>query len=366
MIVRREASNSPHEEDNNSSSSDEQSATYQYTTAVRILEQVQSDYSMAKNQLDSMSNLFSKKEAATREQIQRLIPALKENSSTVRNRKIVSDKAKEIASGSVARTITSLQAFCFGNFEVHLNWRKCEGWHSLKAKTLLKFLVSNRSRPVPKDVLIEMLWPDCDPEAGSNNLKSAVYALRQMFSGSTSRHKTYSPIVVYSDGNYFIDPELNLWVDVDEFEQCWLAGRRLDKTNEMEQAVKQFQLADELYRGDYLEDELYTEWTLLRREALKDTYLAILAKLINASFKSGDYENCIVYSQKILAKDSCHEEAYQWLIRCHSRLGQRHRAKQWFNLCVATLKKELNTAPNRKTATLYHQLVNEEPSSANL
>ena len=71
-------------------------------------------------------------------------------------------------------------------------------------------------------------------------------------------------------------------------------------------------------------------------------------------------DEALVRAQKILDKDSCHEEAYRRLIRCYVRLGQRHRAQQWYNLCVATLKRELDSMPDRETISLYHQLLNQE------
>jgi len=154
-----------------------------------------------------------------------------------------------------------------------------------------------------------------------------------------------------------IAPNLELWIDVDEFEQRWLIGRRLEKEGKIDAATKQFRAAEELYRGDYLEDEPYAEWTLIQREALKDTYLAIQGKLANTSFEAADYENCIIHCQKILMNDMCHEEAYRWLIRCYSHLGQRHRAKQWYDICVTTLKRELDTVPDHETIALYHQLL---------
>jgi DNA-binding SARP family transcriptional activator len=154
-----------------------------------------------------------------------------------------------------------------------------------------------------------------------------------------------------------LSPKLGLWVDIDDFEEMWTAGQWLEKQGDIEGAANKYQLAVELYRGDYFEDELYAEWTLLRREALKDIYLAILGKLAGISFRGDDYEKCMEYSQKILVKDPCHEEAYRWLIRCHVRFGQRYRAQQWYNLCVATLKKELDSVPDRQTISLYQQLL---------
>jgi DNA-binding SARP family transcriptional activator len=329
--------------------------------AIRILEQVQGDYSQAKNQLDLLCHQFTEKETSTNRHLRHLIPAFAETSSLLEKHQASNPEDRGIAAKKTARQINSLRAYCLGNFEVQFNWKKYDRWHSLKAKSMLRYLVAHKNRPVPRDVLIETLWPECDPESGSNNLKSTVYSLRQMFTKGENDKLVDSPIIIFAEGNYFIDPNIVLWVDLDEFEFNWLTGRRLEKANETEESVRHFQLAEELYRGDYMEDEPYAEWTLLRREALKDTYLAILLKLINSSFKAEDYENCIVYSQKILNKDSCNEEAYQWLMRCYSRLGQRHRAQQWYNLCAITLKKELDSTPNRKTTALYKRLANREP-----
>src|SRR6185369_7923057 len=36
-------------------------------------------------------------------------------------------------------------------------------WQSKKARDLLKMLVARRGRPVPRETLIEALWPDQDP-----------------------------------------------------------------------------------------------------------------------------------------------------------------------------------------------------------
>jgi two-component SAPR family response regulator len=329
--------------------------------AIRILEQVQGDYSQAKSQLDLLCHQFTEKETATNYHLRHIIPAFAETSSLLEKHNVANPVDRGMAIKKTSRNINSLRAYCLGNFEVQFNWKRYDRWHSLKAKSLLRYLVAQKNKPVPKEVLIETLWPECDPESGSNNLKSTVYALRQMFTKGETDKLVDSPIIVFSEGRYSIDPNVMLWVDLDEFEFNWLTGRRLEKANEMEESTRHYRLAEELYRGDYLEDEPYAEWTLLRREALKDTYLAILIKLINSSFKAEDYENCIVYSQKILNKDSCNEEAYQWLIRCYSRLGQRQRAQRWYNLCVVTLKKELDSTPNRQTTALYKRLGNEEP-----
>jgi two-component SAPR family response regulator len=330
---------------------------------VHILQQVQVDYSHARKQLEHVHHAFGERQRAAGEQLRYLLDTVTRVPTRIDD-KNTENKGEYGASESlVSPQMVFLRAYCFGNFEVYLNGKRLDTWSSLKAKSLLKFLISRRGKPVARDVLVETLWPNCKPEVGCNNLKSAVCALRQVLRRGelNDDNKSRCPFVQFSEARYMLSSKLEFWVDVDDFERMWTVGQRLEKQRNIEGAAKQYQLADELYRGDYLEDELYAEWTLLRREALKDTYLAILGKLANISFKANNYENCIRYSQKILSKDSCHEEAYRWLIRCYIRLGQRHRAQQWYALCVATLKRELDSIPDHETISLYHQLLHQDP-----
>jgi DNA-binding SARP family transcriptional activator len=126
--------------------------------------------------------------------------------------------------------------------------------------------------PIIRDMLMETLWPECDPRAAGNNLKAAMHGLRRTLSHLFYERKNF-PYILFLQGSYLTNPEIELWVDVEEFEQHWVLGRRLEKEGELSKAMREFELAEALYRGDYLEDEPYEDWTLRRREALKDTYL---------------------------------------------------------------------------------------------
>lgn len=327
----------------------------QWQAATYILQLMQQDYCQAKKQLEEIHRSFGERESWTSERLRNLLREGDESHWSVNEGNAASGERDLVRAGREPAAITSIRAYCLGSFDIYINWTKIDGWHSLKAKSLLKYLVTRKGKPVNRDVLVETLWPNCDPEVGRHNLKAAVYSLRQSLFPKGHNPRTPSPIT-YSEGQYSINPGAETWVDVDEFEQHWLAGRGMEKKGKSQEAATEYRLAEELYRGDYFEDDPYTEWTLLPRESLRDIYLAILGKLEYAAFEAADYESCIVYSQKILRQDICHEEAYRWLIRCYSRLGQAHRAHQWYGICVSTLKKELDTTPDKKTVDLYHSL----------
>jgi len=59
----------------------QESSNNPWLAAIRILEQVQGDYSQAKSQLDLLCQQFTEKETATNRHLRYLIPAFTENSS---------------------------------------------------------------------------------------------------------------------------------------------------------------------------------------------------------------------------------------------------------------------------------------------
>ena len=164
----------------------------------------------------------------------------------------------------------------------------------------------------------------------------------------------------FIEGHYLINPNMTLLVDDEEFEKQWLNGQRHESEGNFPGAIAAYLAAESYYKGDYLEEDLYEDWTLMRREALKDTYLNILIKLATYSAQAADYENCIGFCRKILAKDPCCEEGYRHLMRCYSRLGQRNRAIQWYKVCDKTVTTELGIKPEPLTISLHQRLINDE------
>src|SRR6476646_8895959 len=48
-----------------------------------------------------------------------------------------------------------------------------------KNAMLLAYLAYYRHQQHPREVLLELLWPDCDPEAGKKRLRTALWSLRR-------------------------------------------------------------------------------------------------------------------------------------------------------------------------------------------
>jgi DNA-binding SARP family transcriptional activator len=244
---------------------------------------------------------------------------------------------------------------CFGRFEVERDGKPVENWRRGKARTLLKFLVTQR-HPVPRDVLIELLWPQYDVEPARNSLRVTLHALRQALGSFSQGRGSEREYVDFVDGSFLLNSDCRSWIDVEEFETHFEAAVRLERQQCFVEAVRAYEQAEAIYRDDYLVEDLYEDWALARRERLKDQYLLLVTKLADYSLQHGDAFGCIVRCHKILQKDACREDAYFRLMRCYVDLGQRSQALHWYDICARTLRKELDISPSDTTNCLYAQI----------
>jgi len=338
--------------------------------ALELMKLIQVDYRRAEQELRNMSlHLAQRQEWASKtlgmpldalRQITTLPGAKTDGDPGPVPQDSTHNRDSAISKFTAKPPVPTLGVFCLGRFCVRVDFKEIVDWRSSKAKSLLKFLVSRQGHSVSRDILMEAFWPGFEPAMANNNLKMAVSALRKTLNQYRGQGGAFEWIL-FQDGNYMINPAVVFWADIERFEDLCNIGRSLEKDSRVDEAITQYESAEALYQGDYLADDIYDDWTSLKREALKDKYLTILTKLADHSLQKLDLEGCIVYCERILNQDYCREDVYRHLMCCHSRLGQRNRAIDWYHLCQKTIKKELDVDPEHKTVALYHKLLSDQP-----
>jgi len=250
----------------------------------------------------------------------------------------------------------------FSSFRVERDGRPVNGGLSGKARQLLKILAAHRRRPVPRDALIEMLRPDADPRAGAISLKVVAHRLRTALDPDRRLGEANAWISA-EHGTYRLNPNAPIWVDAEVFRQRYDRGRQLEARGELQEARREFMRAEELYAGDYLEEDIYDDWTVLLREELHDIYLDLLQRLALLSLKSEAYHDVIRCCHKIVLSDPCREDAYRLLMQSHAALNQVARAGAWYAVCRATLAREVAAEPARETVETFEQLFRQAPAA---
>jgi len=337
-----------------------------HSNSSNLIKQIQSDYEKTRQQLDDISRTLAKKEQI----ISRYLNYETMISSGFSD--LCLDKYKPsnalnkigcvILGGPQLLQENSnplhLEIRCLGRFEVKTENGQVERWQSVKAKNALQYLLIKPREPVLKDSIVEALWPECSSQAANNNLKAAIHVLRQILNSLFSDESISYLLCV--QGSYYVNPDIDIWIDVEEFEKHFDRARKLDKDGRTSESIYEYEKAEALYQGDYLEDEPYAEWTLLRRESLKDKYLLVLDRLSEQAMYDGDYQSCMLYCQKILDKDQYREDIYRKLIHCFIKMGQKNRALRWLQICRHTIESDLGSTLDKETSVLFKLLANTE------
>lgn len=251
----------------------------------------------------------------------------------------------------------TLTVYCLGAFQVYQDDQPVKEWPSNKGQAIFKYLIMHRARPISKEVLMELFWPEAAPDAARNNLNVAIYGLRRALRTGRANFSH----VVFQNDCYLLNPELQIWVDVEEFTQHLTIGQRLEQAGDQAQAVQEYRAAEALYLGEFLAEDRYEDWPLPQRQRLQDDYIRLLDRLSQYYLEQQDYELCSVICNKLLAIDACQEEAHRRLMRCYSHQGHLHLALRQYHLCVEVLARELDVRPSAPTAELHTQIRRGKP-----
>jgi DNA-binding SARP family transcriptional activator len=255
---------------------------------------------------------------------------------------------------------TSLAVRCLGGFDIRLDGAPVDLGTSRNGRAIFKYLVACAvGRGASKELLAELFWPDTPLEQALPSLQSAVYQLRRASAGSVPALAA-TPLVVFADNRYSVNPAFAVDSDADVFRERLLEGRAREARADRDGACAAYEAALAAYGGELLPEERYAEWATAPRGALAADHLDLLARLARLHLERGDNPAGGHYARLLLQIDPTREDAYRDLMRCTSRLGQRGAALRTYQRCAAALARELELEPDPETAALYHRLMRGE------
>jgi DNA-binding SARP family transcriptional activator len=246
----------------------------------------------------------------------------------------------------------NLEAYYFGTFRVLVNGVPLIAWQCRKWKSLLAFLLLHHRRPACRDLLMERFWPGVPSECARNSLNVAVHGIRHELHILDPAHD----FILFRDECYCLNPAVALWLDVEQFQTHWQRGRICERNRNMHEAARELTQALDLYRGDFMEEDLYDDWPSLERENLRETYLQVLDRLSEHYLQDGKPTLAAEMCERILEKDNCREDVHRRLMLSYALLGHRDRALRHFRKCCDILRSELDVAPTAATTRLVEEI----------
>jgi DNA-binding SARP family transcriptional activator len=256
----------------------------------------------------------------------------------------------------------SLKVYLFGKFRVFQGEQEIydKRWKSKKAQMIFKYLLYHRQKGyLKKDVLMELLWPEDDPVKTAKRYHVALASLRKTLEPDITRG-TPSAYILRTGDAYRIYIGDEGYVDIDNFKKELKLAK---KTKDPEESIDHLLKAESIYRGNFLEEDLYVQWCDEGRERFKDQYLQLLEEIIKYYHVKKNYKKCIGYVKKYLSMDKYTEEIYQLLMTYYSQTGNKAMVKRTFEKCKDHIEKELDCPLSKETEKRYHELTSDSGST---
>ncbi|MBX3120206.1 MAG: hypothetical protein KF784_14165 [Fimbriimonadaceae bacterium] len=234
----------------------------------------------------------------------------------------------------------------FGGLRVIHGDRVISRFQTQKTGALLAYLAMHLDRPIAREVIAELLWPDGDPIAIRNRLNQAVSSLRRQLHPPGVAQGS---ILVADHHTVSLNAAI-VTVDVIEFMDCVKSAK--EETDEGQKLAHLIKAAS-LYKGDLL-DGYYEEWAFGERLRLNDLYANILNGLVRLFAANGDIDNAIEAGSKLLLVDPTEEKYHNHLIRLYIAAGRPKAAIAQYEELVRSLA-TLDLTPTETAVTLRQE-----------
>ena len=221
-----------------------------------------------------------------------------------------------------------------------------------KARSLLKLLALQRNHQLVRDRATDILWPALAPDSAAAQLYKAIHHIRKAFSDVVGGESA-GRLVEMSNEMVRLDGPVE--TDVQRFEE---AGRKSLETRQLHD----LEYAASLYTGDLLPMDLYSEWSALTREHLRQLYLDVLLALGGCYQSTGRLAHAAETYRLALQKDPLLETTHRSLMRVFALQGQTKRAVRQYERCRKILREELDAEPEPATEQLHEAILNKRIS----
>jgi DNA-binding SARP family transcriptional activator/tetratricopeptide (TPR) repeat protein len=256
--------------------------------------------------------------------------------------------------GALNPSIATLTIYMLGRFAVYRGETPIEdpAWQRQKAKKLFKLLSLSPQHQLLKDRALELLWPDKTPEAATNNLHRTLFILRRVLEPGIE-HAAQSPYIQFKDEILTLNPATIAWIDAEAFERLIQLG------HQQHHNLDHYRAALELYKGEFLPEDLYEVWAEDRRSALQKSYVDLLKQVAAIYVERAAYQEAINSLCALLRVEPTDEGVQRELMRLYVQTGERHKALRLYQHSRRALHEELGVEPSARTTALYEAILRE-------
>ncbi len=255
--------------------------------------------------------------------------------------------AASIEAAEVEVTERSAMALrCFGRFEIRIDGSAPDLTRVRpRARALLRLLALHAGRPVHRELIIDALWRDLDPDAGTHNLHVSISSLRRALEPGTARGA--SRLLLRDGERYVLRLPPGATCDLRSFDGALSAADLARAAGRVADAVSSLAEALDLYTGDVLPEDGPEEWVLGHREHYRSRAAEAAAAVAELHLSRHDPGNAAAAALQSIDIDPCRDASWRLLVSSYQAAGDlaaAERARRSYADVLASLGVVTETA----------------------
>lgn len=207
---------------------------------------------------------------------------------------------------------TDVRITTMGRFDVTIGGEPVptSAWGSRLARQLLKRLVAARGRPVTRDELFELLWPDeFDRSKLGPRLSVQLSAVRRVL------------------GTGVVADRETVRLDLDEIETDLEAFFAANDDAAIVGA----------YGGEFLPENRFDDWTAAMRDETRARFVTAARTLVRRHLEGGSYRMAARTARRLIEVDRYDEAAHRALVRALAAMGETGEAERAYDAWAAAM-----------------------------
>lgn len=228
-----------------------------------------------------------------------------------------------------------IKIYMFGGFEIQTSKGILQegSFRSPQVCVLISFLLMNRRRMLSIYEISNALWPGQVLDNPYNQIKNVVFRARKALEGVCEK-----PLIEDGGGTYFINREVDVWVDTEEFERLCRKASREDIPTE--QRLSLYDQAFLLYRGSmlpFMEPEL---WLLTTINYYQILYTQMTNEYVKLLSKTGEFTRAFAVASETLNIEPSNYEIYSILLESLIENNHEELARKYYQQIYVHLSKK--------------------------
>lgn len=232
---------------------------------------------------------------------------------------------------------------CFGQFEVLIGDTPVK-WERSKAEEVFAFLVMNHNKYINKELIIDYIWPQYNPQKALQILQTSVCKIRNIFYNIGDK-----VVIDYSQNKYCLllkDVKCDLLLVEEVFER----HRQGEDISGMIDNIIAIGKNGFLAKQGYL-------WGLENEEKISKKLIDILKYMLDISDKKKDLQGQLKVLRYLAELVPYDEEVNYRLIKQMLEHGRNYEAKRHYEWLSDILKEEYDMEPGEKMKKEFRKLI---------